>query len=126
MLGELWSMSLGKPGCRGLFSSLQHELKFVEQDRIKITSKMQDLINNMEYLADHLDERPTSLAELVPDHPVASPWTLQCIGMGNGRSLVAIGDKLQPRTNPLVHGISQEHSRQAGVFRKPTRVDNQL
>jgi hypothetical protein len=71
ILGELRSMAIGIPGCRGLFGGLQHELKFVEQDRIKITSETRDLLSDMEYLADSLDERPTSIAELVPDYPVA-------------------------------------------------------
>lgn len=71
VLGELRSMAIGIPGCRGLFSCLQHELKFAEKNRIHITPEMRDLLSDFEELAKSLAERPTHFSELVPDYPVA-------------------------------------------------------
>jgi hypothetical protein len=71
ILGELRSMSIGIPGSRGLFSMLHEGLKYRDQDRLHLTPNMKDQLLDFEYLANDLEKRPTSIAELVPDHPVA-------------------------------------------------------
>jgi len=77
ILGELRSMAIGIPGSRGLFSLLQNEIKFSDQGRIRLTAAMIDQLSDFEYRANSLNEWPTALAELAPDHPVA-------IGKGMG------------------------------------------
>jgi len=82
-LGELRSMSLGIPGSRGLFSMLQEGLKYTDQDRIKITPEIKDQLLDFEFLTRDLGSRPTAIAELVPDHPVAiGPHDASGMGMG--------------------------------------------
>lgn len=70
-LGELRHMSLGIPGSKGLFSLLQEGLCHTDQYRLKITPAMRDQLTDFEHLAHSLKSRPTELAEIVPDHPVA-------------------------------------------------------
>jgi len=83
ILGELRSMSIGIPGSRGLFTLLQYGLKFKDQDRLQFTRDMADMILDFEYLAKDLGRRPTSISELVPDHPVAvGPHDASGLGMG--------------------------------------------
>jgi len=83
ILGELRSMSIGIPGSRGLFSMLQEGLKFRDQNRIRITKAIWDQLLDFEYLTNDLDKQPTSIAELVPDHPVAvGPHDASGDGMG--------------------------------------------
>ena len=82
-LGEFRSMAIGVPGSRGLFSMLQEGLKYQDQDRVRITGAMKDQLDDFEYLAKDLSNRPTSIAELVPDHPVAvGPHDASGLGMG--------------------------------------------
>ena len=71
ILGELRSMSIGIPGSRGLFSLLQEGLRHSDKYRIRITPQMRDMLDDFEHLAHSLSDRPTEIAELVPDHPVA-------------------------------------------------------
>lgn len=83
VLGELRSMSLGIPGSQGLFSLLQEALLHVDKDRIRITTAMRDMLTTFEHLADSVVSRPTELAELVPDHPIAiGPHDASAAGMG--------------------------------------------
>ena len=83
ILGELRSMAIGIPGSRGLFSLLQEGLKYTDKGRIRISPEMLDQLLDFEYLSLTLRERPTSLAELVPDHPVAvGPHDASRAGMG--------------------------------------------
>ena len=82
-LGELRSMSIGIPGSKGLFSTLQEAFRHTDGQRIRITPTMRDQLADFEYLASELATRPTSLAELVPDHPVAvGPHDASGTGMG--------------------------------------------
>ena len=82
-LGELRSMALGIPGSRGLFSLLQEGLRHTDRYRIRITPEMRDQLSDFEHLAHSLGERPTELAEIVPDHPVAlGPHDASGLGMG--------------------------------------------
>jgi hypothetical protein len=82
-LGELRSMSLGIPGSRGLFSLLQEGFRHVDRHRIRITPAMRDQLSDFEHLALSLASRPTDLAEIVPDDPVAvGPHDASILGMG--------------------------------------------
>ena len=71
ILGELRSMSIGIPGSRGLFSLLQEGLRHSDRYRIRITTQMRDMLEDFEHLTQSLASRPTEIAEIVPDHPVA-------------------------------------------------------
>ncbi len=83
VLGELRSMSIGIPGSRGLFSLLQEGLRHTDHHRIRITPEMRDQLSDFEHLASTLHSRPTELAELVPDHPIAlGPHDASGTGMG--------------------------------------------
>lgn len=64
-------MAVGVPGSKGLFSSLQSALQFTEANRIRVTPAMHDQLADFQLLANDLGRRPTAIAELVPDHPVA-------------------------------------------------------
>ena len=76
-------MSIGIPGSRGLFSLLQEGFRHTNKDRIRLTQPMLDQLADFEYLAMDLNKRPTSLSELVPDHPVAvGPHDASGKGMG--------------------------------------------
>ena len=83
ILGELRSMSIGVPGSKGLFSTLQAALQHTEVNRVRITPEMRDQLADFELLAHDLGQRPTAIAELVPDHPVAiGPHDASGRGMG--------------------------------------------
>ena len=83
VLGELRSMSIGIPGSRGLFSLLQEGLRHTDRHRIRITPKMRDQLDDFEHLAATVQSRPTELAEIVPDHPIAlGPHDASGAGMG--------------------------------------------
>lgn len=84
ILGELRSMMLGIPGSRGLFSLLQLALQRVDEDgNILIDRPMRDQLDDFEHLTKDLASRPTAIAELVPDHPIAmGPHDASGTGMG--------------------------------------------
>ena len=69
ILGELRFVSLAVPGSGGLFSALQLGLKHADKHRVKITQHIRHHIDDFERLATSLAERPTRLAEIVPDEP---------------------------------------------------------
>ena len=83
VLGKLWSMAIGIPSSCGLFSMLQEGLKYRDKGCIHITQVMRDQLADFEYLKRDLDQWPTHLSELVPDHPVAiGPHDASGHGMG--------------------------------------------
>jgi len=97
ILGELRSMAIGIPGSRGFFSLLQNEIKFSDQGRIRLMTAMVDQLSDFEYLANSLNTCPTSLAELVPDHPVAiGPHDASRTGMGGVWLPAITNSNLQP------------------------------
>jgi hypothetical protein len=97
ILGELRSMSLGVPGSKGLFSTLQTALQFTEANRIRVTPEMHDQLADFELLANDLGSRPTSIAELVPDHPVAiGPHDASGKGMGGAWFPATTDSNLSP------------------------------
>lgn len=65
VLGELRSMSLAMPGSRGLFGPLQVMIK-AKQTRLRLTKDAHDFLDDFRWIARSLQERPTSLYELVP------------------------------------------------------------
>jgi len=55
----------------------------VDSGHIRVTSDMCDQLHGFKHLAKSLKEQPTSLSELVPDHPVAiGPHDMSGQGMG--------------------------------------------
>jgi hypothetical protein len=50
ILGELRSMSIGVPGSKGLFSTLQAAFRHTEQNRVRITPAMHDQLADFEHL----------------------------------------------------------------------------
>jgi len=70
-LGELRAMVPAIPGGKGLFSLLQHGLSHSDRYRVKIDRAMRDHLHDFERLAHSLHDRPTHLAELVPELPDA-------------------------------------------------------
>ena len=68
-LGELRSMVLAIPGGKGLFSALQLGLTHSDRNRVRITVHMRRFLDDFELLARSVAQRPTRLAEIVPDHP---------------------------------------------------------
>jgi hypothetical protein len=73
ILGELRSMVVAIPGGRGLFSTLQHGLKFSNKHRVRLSPSIRSHLDDFELLAQSLASRPTNFAEIVPDLPT-------CIG----------------------------------------------
>jgi hypothetical protein len=97
ILGELRSMAIGVPGSKGLFSTLQAALQHTEENRIRITSEMRDQLADFELLAQDLGRRPTAIAELVPDHPVAiGPHDASGQGMGGAWLPATTASNLSP------------------------------
>jgi hypothetical protein len=69
ILGELPSMLLAIPGGRGLFSTLQHGLKYSDRHRVRISPSIRSHLDNFELLAHSIASRPAPFSELVPDLP---------------------------------------------------------
>ena len=69
-IGELRSMVLAIPGGRGLFSALQHGLTHSDKSRVRITPHIRNYLDDLEHLARDLANRPTRIAEIIPDNPV--------------------------------------------------------
>ena len=90
-------MSLGIPGSRGLFGMLQASLTYTEKGRILINQELRDELADFEYLAKDLNTRPTRIAELVPDHPVAiGPHDASGKGMGGVWLPATVPSRLKP------------------------------
>ena len=83
ILGELRSMALGIPGSRGFFGALQCGLRYADKHRVSLTKEIRDQLADFELLCQDLAARPTSIAELVPDHPISvGPHDASGLGMG--------------------------------------------
>ena len=67
--GELRFMSLAIPGSSGLFSALQLGIKHADKHRVKVTQHIRRHLDDFERLAKSLTERPTRLAEIIPESP---------------------------------------------------------
>jgi hypothetical protein len=68
-LGELRFMSAGIQGSAGLFGALQLGLKEADPHRVRITKHIREHLDDFERLAQDLCDRPTKIAELLPEHP---------------------------------------------------------
>ena len=64
-------MSAALPGARGLFSVLQDALSKADKHRVRLNSRVWDVVADLTDIADSLQRRPTRLEELVP---VAPTW----------------------------------------------------
>lgn len=97
VLGELRSMSIGVPGSRGLFSALQEGLRYSEKGRLRITPGMRAQLADYEHLARDLASRPTAIAEVIPDLPVAvGPHDASGVGMGGVWLPATVDSNLTP------------------------------
>ena len=76
-------MSLGILGSKGLFSLLQTGITCSEANWIRLTAAMKTHLQDFKHLAHDLRQCHTSIAELVPDEPVAfGPVDASGEGMG--------------------------------------------
>lgn len=91
-LGELRSMILAVPGGRGLFSMLQHGLSYSERNRVRIDKHMRAHLHDFALLTHDLHSRPTHVAELVPEDPIAIGCH-DASGMGMGGVWFAHGKR---------------------------------
>ena len=69
ILGKLLFISVAIPGSAGLFSTLQLALSRASDSRIRITKVLRHHIDAFKELASDLLDRPTHLAEIVPEDP---------------------------------------------------------
>jgi hypothetical protein len=70
VLGELHSMTIRLPGAQGLFSTLHERLRHPEtKSRLHISTSIHDFLDDFRCLAATLHERPTKIAELLPQAP---------------------------------------------------------
>jgi hypothetical protein len=93
LLGELRSMVLAIPGGKGLFGILQTGFTHTEKSRIRIDGPIRDQLDDFECLVLDLGQRPTRLAEIVPDLPLL---TGACDASGAGMGGVWFGTINQP------------------------------
>lgn len=68
-LGKLRFVSMAIPGSAGLFGALQLALNKAKGNRIRVTSSLRHHISAFAALAADLSNRPTHLAEIVPQSP---------------------------------------------------------
>mmetsp|Transcript_20086 Transcript_20086/g.29792 ORF Transcript_20086/g.29792 Transcript_20086/m.29792 type:complete len:644 (-) Transcript_20086:159-2090(-) len=69
LLGELRSMSLALPGTRGLFSSLQAAITTRRGNRLRLTKRFHQALDDFRWIQSSLTSRPTRMQELVPTPP---------------------------------------------------------
>ena len=68
-LGQLRFVAVAIPGSAGLFSALQLALNKASDARIRITRSLRQHVEAFASLAASLSQRPTQLAEIVPQEP---------------------------------------------------------
>ena len=59
------------PGSAGLFGALQLSLTHSDKHWVRITPHLRDHLHDFEALAHDVSQRPTQLAEIIPDYPLA-------------------------------------------------------
>jgi hypothetical protein len=99
IIGELRSMSIAIPGCKGLFSVLQEAFRHEESDRprLRLTKTLHGFLDDFRWLAHDLTSRPTRLAELIPDQAPATSGACDAAGTGmGGVHFVPTADKIIP------------------------------
>lgn len=83
LLGELRFVSIGIPGSKGLFCILQLALTHSDKGRVKVTKAVRQHLASFERLVKDLANRPTRLAEIIPDQPrVVGAHDASGYGMG--------------------------------------------
>ena len=99
ILGKLRFVSVAMPGSAGLFSALQLALNRSDKHRVRITEALRHHIRTFSRLAASLRNRPTHLAEIVPQEPTLLGATDAAkVGMG---------------------GVFFDHTSQGFVWRQP-------
>ena len=84
LLGELRSMVIGIPGARGLFSPLQEAFRTETSDhRLRLNSMVHQFLDDFRHLSETLGDRPTRIAELIPQDPSVI-GTTDASGQGMG------------------------------------------
>ena len=68
-LGKLRFVAEAIPGAKGLFGTLQMALQQATEGRIKMTPHLKDHLYSFARIAADLRDRPTHLAELIPQEP---------------------------------------------------------
>ena len=71
VLGKLQFMGPAIPGSAGLFGALQLGLTHSDKHRVCITPHLRDHLHDFEALAHDVLQRPTRLAKIIPDYPLA-------------------------------------------------------
>ena len=86
IIGELRSMSIALPGCKGLFSILQEAFRKEEKDRkrIRLSKTLHGFLDDFRWLAKDLASRPTRIAELIPDREPATNGACDAAAIGMG------------------------------------------
>lgn len=86
VIGELRSMSVAIPGCKGLFSILQEAFRHeeTERPRIRLSKTLHGFLDDFRWLAKDLASRPTRIAELIPDREPATNGACDAAGAGMG------------------------------------------
>lgn len=82
LVGELRSMVIAIPGGLGCLSWLQERLRNAP-DRIYLNTQFKDAIDDFRWLADDIANRPTRIAEIIPEAP-AYVGTCDASGRGMG------------------------------------------
>ncbi|CAJ1946536.1 unnamed protein product [Cylindrotheca closterium] len=84
LLGELRSMVIGIPGARGLFSPLQEAFRTKTPDhRLLLNAMVHQFLDDFRQLSKTLFDRPTRIAELIPQDPSVI-GTTDASGQGMG------------------------------------------
>jgi hypothetical protein len=86
LVGELRSMVLAVPGCRGLFSVLQQVLKVRTEDdiRARLYIEVHAILRDFRSLARDLKNRPSHIAELIQADTPATIGAQDAAGTGMG------------------------------------------
>ena len=92
-VGKLRFITRGVPGSRGLLSALQLALNRASDGRIRVTANVRHHLETFEALVADLCDRPTHLAEIVPEDPALIGTT---DGSGLGLGGVFMDEDLQP------------------------------
>ena len=86
LLGELRSMVIALPGAKGLFSILQEAFRHEDthRHRLRLSSALHGFLADFRALALDIANRPTRIAELVPDSVPATIGACDAAGTGMG------------------------------------------
>lgn len=86
LLGELRSMAIALPGAKGLFSILQEAFRHEEtsRKRLRLSATLHGFLDDFRALATDISQRPTRIAELVPDTIPATLGACDAAGSGMG------------------------------------------